>query len=339
LIKELVSVIIPCYNGAKYLAQALESVKWQTWQNWECILIDDGSTDNSAEIFKNYAQNDSRFRYFYQRNSGAASARNKGLDVANGEFIQFLDADDIILPERLKLCIDQFKLHPEVDVVYTDYICFDGNTGFTHFLPAKVPFDDFTRAFMFHLDLSFVILMHSFLFRRDLILKNKFDEALHSHAEDMDCWIRIALSGAKFLYIDEILSIYRRSENTLARDEVKLYLAKLGIMEKYKNNPKTIEYISEYTNTVQHYSERLAIAYVMNKEFSKGIQKMKRVWNSASIVSKFKFLLWICLMVLFSKNTVFRLRDSILKVFKKANKVVYNWRPPEIVKNLLDVNA
>lgn len=100
----LVSIIIPCYNQAAYLPKAITSLQAQTLTNWECIIVDDGSTDNSAEIAANAALKDERIRLIQKLNGGSASARNVGIKHAKGEFIQFLDADDYL---------DQYKLEKQ----------------------------------------------------------------------------------------------------------------------------------------------------------------------------------------------------------------------------------
>ena len=92
----LVSIIIPCYNQGNLLVNALGSVLKQSLSAWECIIINDGSTDNSAEIAKAFCAKDKRFTYIYQQNGGSATARNTGLKHVQGKYIQFLDADDII---------------------------------------------------------------------------------------------------------------------------------------------------------------------------------------------------------------------------------------------------
>lgn len=92
--KGLVSIIVPIYNVAQYLEECLNSVLMQTYANWECILIDDGSTDNSSEICRKFTSRDTRFKYFYKQNGGLSSARNEGLRKAKGDFITFLDSDD-----------------------------------------------------------------------------------------------------------------------------------------------------------------------------------------------------------------------------------------------------
>lgn len=102
----LISVIIPVYNREKYVSEAIESVLKQTYQFLDIIVIDDGSTDKSAEIIKSFG---SKIRYFYQENSGISSALNHGLKVAKGEFIAFLDSDDLWTENKLNLQIKVLK--------------------------------------------------------------------------------------------------------------------------------------------------------------------------------------------------------------------------------------
>ena len=104
-----VSMIIPIYNSEKYLAQCLESVIKQSYKNYEVILIDDGSTDASGKICEKYVDIDKRFAVYYQKNQGASTARNKGLDAAGGDIIIFLDSDDIIFPSFLETIVDLFE--------------------------------------------------------------------------------------------------------------------------------------------------------------------------------------------------------------------------------------
>ena len=111
----LVSVIIPVYNGERYLAEAIESVLAQTYRPLEIIVVDDGSTDGSAEVAKRFG---SPVRYCFQPNSGAGAARNQGADLARGSFLAFLDADDIWLADKLALQIAAFDADPKMDMVF-----------------------------------------------------------------------------------------------------------------------------------------------------------------------------------------------------------------------------
>ena len=104
-----VSVIVTCYNQEAFLNESLGSVARQTYRDWECIIIDDGSTDTSAQIAKSWQEKDARFRYFYQENKKVSGARNAGLSKVEGDLIQFLDGDDIFLPTKLEESVKAFS--------------------------------------------------------------------------------------------------------------------------------------------------------------------------------------------------------------------------------------
>ncbi|MDO5463148.1 MAG: glycosyltransferase family 2 protein [bacterium] len=109
------SIIIPVYNVAPYLRECLESVLAQSFTDWECICIDDGSTDDSGEILDAYAEKDARFRVFHQANAGVSATRNAGLQAAQGEWVWFVDGDDLIFPTALASIAQGIIAHPEVD--------------------------------------------------------------------------------------------------------------------------------------------------------------------------------------------------------------------------------
>jgi glycosyltransferase involved in cell wall biosynthesis len=111
----LVSVVIPVYNCERYLAEAIESVLNQKYRPIEIIVVDDGSTDDSAEVANRF---DSSVRYFYQARSGAGAARNRGVGLSKGEYLAFLDADDIWIEDKLRLQMGVFKSNPEADFVF-----------------------------------------------------------------------------------------------------------------------------------------------------------------------------------------------------------------------------
>lgn len=170
----VVSIIIPCYNQAIYLEKAIGSLQAQTLEAWECIIVDDGSTDNSLEIAARMALHDARIRVMQKLNGGSASARNMGLDHAQGEYIQFLDADD---------SIDEYKLERQVslmrsrqsDISYTAY-CYtyaDGSRS-----AARYALLDATRIIT-HWGLDGSIPPHAFLYKASFLKTNQlvFDEA------------------------------------------------------------------------------------------------------------------------------------------------------------------
>jgi len=118
----LVSIVVPVYNGERFLAEALNSVLNQTYQNWECIIVDDGSSDQSLEIAMEFSKRfPGKFRVLSQANSGQSSARNSGIAEALGEFIAFLDCDDVWHTDKLATQLDAFSLHDNLALSMTSY--------------------------------------------------------------------------------------------------------------------------------------------------------------------------------------------------------------------------
>jgi glycosyltransferase involved in cell wall biosynthesis len=118
----LVSIIIPCYNRAHIVSETINSVLAQSYERFEMILIDDGSTDETREVISGYS--DPRIRYFYQANGGLSAARNAGLNVAEGEFIAFLDSDDLWHDWKLGAQLEIFRRHPEAGLIWSDMSTF-----------------------------------------------------------------------------------------------------------------------------------------------------------------------------------------------------------------------
>ena len=114
----MISVIIPCFNYGHLIAETIDSVLKQTYSSIEIIVIDDGSTDNTEEVLKNHTQNDKRVNYYKYPNAGLGVARNRGLEKAIGNFIQFLDADDLVEKQKFEVQLQIFEEHPQADIVY-----------------------------------------------------------------------------------------------------------------------------------------------------------------------------------------------------------------------------
>lgn len=128
--KPLVSIIVPCYNYGKYVKDAISSIKKQTYDNYECIIIDDGSTDNSAEIIKAEIKDYKNFKYVYQNNAGAANARNNAINMSSGKYIICVDADDIIYCDYIKNAVAYMEKHNECVLFYgkANYLFDNGTT-------------------------------------------------------------------------------------------------------------------------------------------------------------------------------------------------------------------
>lgn len=162
-----VSIIVPCFNQASFLPKAIASLQAQTFANWECIVVDDGSTDNTAELVSNEALKDARIRLVQQLNGGSASARDKGLEEAKGEYIQFLDADDTMALEKLERQVALME-RDGLDISYTAF-CSEDNQGQqteprTHALSLT--------KILTKWGLGASTPIHAFLYRADFIRKN-----------------------------------------------------------------------------------------------------------------------------------------------------------------------
>ena len=121
-----VSIIMPVYNKEKYLKNSLESVINQTFSDFDLLVINDGSTDHSLDVIQEYAAKDSRIKCFSQNNQGVSAARNVGLELAHGEWIQFLDGDDLICKNYLMECVPVAKKN-NVDILFTDFLNINDN--------------------------------------------------------------------------------------------------------------------------------------------------------------------------------------------------------------------
>src|SRR5688572_4652758 len=206
--KPLVSIIIPCYNYGKYLAETINSVLDQSYSHWECIIVDDGSTDNTREVSAQFCKQDGRFNYFYQANAGLSAARNTGLYNASGQYIQFLDADDKIEAEKLRSQVAYFLDHSQVDILYGDVTYFSGeNRPMTQSLngdnKAWMPqLSGKGRKELKRLIRNNIMAVNCALVKRHLFNSvGYFDEQLKA-LEDWDFWIRCAVENCYFQYYE-----------------------------------------------------------------------------------------------------------------------------------------
>lgn len=146
--RPLVSVIVPTFNRAALLPRALDSIVAQTFSDWEIVLVDDGSTDETGEVANRYAHElGERFQYVRRANTGCCGARNDGISRARGSFVAFLDSDDEFLPEKLERQLELFRDRPELGLVYCDYSCIDlEGRRFPSAFDEKLPFAREVRA-------------------------------------------------------------------------------------------------------------------------------------------------------------------------------------------------
>lgn len=208
----LISIIIPCYNQGSFLDETLTSVLNQTYTNWECIIVNDGSPDNTKEVAQKWVEKDNRFIYFYKENGGVSSARNLGIEKAKGDFIQFLDADDLLEENKLQISIEAIHQH-EVEVVCCNYLMFIESVYNTQ--PPFSQLGDFEFTFYNlarYWNNGFTIPIHCWFFKASLLENIEFPEGLTAQ-EDWVVWLRIFQKSPKSFYISDQLAFYRINSN------------------------------------------------------------------------------------------------------------------------------
>jgi glycosyltransferase involved in cell wall biosynthesis len=199
-----VSVVMPAFNAAEFLDEAISSILEQTFRDFEFLIIDDGSTDSTASILAKYGKADSRLRVFRQSNEGMISALNRGCRLARGRYIARMDADDVSLPHRIERQVDYMEKNPRVGIVgtWTTQIERDGSVR-GNWCPSPLP--KFLRWKHF-----FGGCVHhpSVLIRRDVLEKIDFYRPDAVHVEDLDLWLR-ASAITEFGNVPEVLLKYR----------------------------------------------------------------------------------------------------------------------------------
>lgn len=262
---KLVSIIIPCYNQAQYLDAALQSVLNQTYSIWECVIVNDGSIDKSEEIAKNWVAKDSRFIYLDKENGGVSSARNYGIEKANGSYIQFLDADDVLDNNKLELSLNKLINNENdlIKMVITNFRMFTENP-----YNSTIPYCTLnTQLFNFESLLyqwneTFSIPIHCGFFEASLFENVRFPENLTAQ-EDWIAWVNLFKNGSQAIFIDKPLALYRRNVTSRTMTE-NLLVDQLKAYEYFKNNLSEAEFhklsvilISRYYKSANYFKGKL----------------------------------------------------------------------------------
>jgi glycosyltransferase involved in cell wall biosynthesis len=219
----MVSVIIPTFNRRDYITTALDSVLAQTYKNYEIVVIDDGSSDDTKEVLKPY-QN--IIRYFYQENKGISGARNRGIRESRNDYIALLDSDDYWLPEKLKWQVDRIRKEPECGMVATrcSSIASDGTFRKKN-RPGKSGWilNDIFKA-------NFIRTSSVLITRKCFDTVGLFDESL-PEGEEYDLWLRIA-KQYPIAFINEPLTVYTDNPHGVSTDSLAGRLIRLKVLEK-----------------------------------------------------------------------------------------------------------
>ena len=249
-----VSVITPTFNCAAYLERALQSVFAQTYTDYEVIVVNDGSTDDTGEIIARWHD---RVRYLYQPNRGLPAARNVAVAISGGEFLAYLDADDMWLPDKLRQQVAYMDAHPECGLVHTDQMLIDEND--------RQVFPDWYRQGKDSEAQGFCLmeLLRNCCIQVPTVLERRvcfdrvggFDERFR-RVEDYLHWLRVVLEGYAVGYIDSQLAMYRLREGSLTGNRAAMIEATIEMFRVLVEEHSLFERVPEASNLVRH---RMAI--------------------------------------------------------------------------------
>lgn len=278
----LVSVIVPSYNSAKYLADTIQSIIDQTYQNWELILVDDGSTDNTKEIVT--AFEDPRVKYIHTENRGNYFARNLGLEHAKSEFIAFLDADDVWLPKKLELQVEFFLANENLGICATDFNVFM-NDQMEEFY--AITLGPEKKAQMESEDLFKNMLIANFMatssvmIRRSALGQNCCFDTEMQNAMDYDMWLRI-MANYESKFLPQVCVLRREHDKNISKDRITTTKAIMYILSKVKSKQHDSKYYSEkYDDLIEERVDSLeydlAVAYLKKENFKMALFHINKV--------------------------------------------------------------
>jgi glycosyltransferase involved in cell wall biosynthesis len=226
----LISVVIPAWNAASVIAQTLESARTQTFRNFEAIIVDDGSTDDTAAVVRRFCETNARSILIQQPHGGVSVTRNTAIERARGEWIAFLDADDVWLPQKLERQVNLSREDPRANLLFTNYFFWDGERDLSVYYPdgRSLPEGDATRELIF----GDMFGMATGMVRRETLrVAGLFDPDLPL-SQDWDMWLRIGERGLWARGLREPLVRYRRWPGSRTMNRLKSAENNARVLEK-----------------------------------------------------------------------------------------------------------
>lgn len=218
---EMISIIIPTYNRAHLIGETLNSILAQTYENWECIIIDDGSTDNTTEILQRYKEEDTRFQFFARPNGipkGANACRNYGFEFIRGKYVKWFDSDDIMLPDHLRILVNSIK-HDSLDFAVGDSVNFKDETGESYGKPyvfnrngKEITIEAFATQ-------KIGWITDDFLCKAETIGDLRFNTLITTDGDEYNFFTRFLLKNENGKFINEILTKHRLHSDSLSSPE------------------------------------------------------------------------------------------------------------------------
>ncbi len=224
----IVSIIVPSYNSAHLIPTTLDSILQSQCTAYEVLIIDDGSIDKTKEVIAPYLL-DKRFKYIYQTNKGLAGARNTGIEHAKGEYLVFLDSDDVILPKKLQVQSDYLNQHPDIDIAFSDSQWFvEDDLKDTR----PVNFPVYEGDVLTYLLYGNFMHVNAVMVRTEKVKRAKCFDLNFKELEDWDLWMRLAIDGSLFGYTKGIFSKVRIRKGSMTSDQMRMNKAMVRVLEK-----------------------------------------------------------------------------------------------------------
>ncbi len=276
--RPLVSINLCCYNSEKYLRETLQSIISQTYANWELVIVDDGSSDSTEAIISDFKNQNHRINYHYQQNKGIAASRNKALELSKGEYVAFIDHDDLWLPDKLEKQVAILEEHSEADFLYGNYFVMKGSRKMSA-LSKRQPQGRVFEQFLCHYPVAIL----TTVVRKKAVerLGELFDKNL-ALAEDFDFFLRL-LYNSKAVYQDKPSAVYR----------VHGGMSSVTFMEKWPNEIAYV--IKKFGCLYQNFENDYADALGGNKLFAaylhaKMYMKQGNLLSARMQIAPYKFL-------------------------------------------------
>lgn len=240
---KLVSVIMPAFNAEKHISESIESVIAQTYKNWELVIVDDGSTDDTGTIAKHYTARDIRIKYIYQENQKQGASRNNGIKISKGNLIAFLDSDDVWVAEKLEIqlrCLND----NEVDLVYSAGFVFFNDisepTNTYNTISETVSGDEGVTKLLRQ---NFIPIPSVLVSKKALNEVGGFDTSLEiQNVEDYHLWLKLMIKGFSFYGIPDRLFYYRQHESQVTAADPYAFEKVITMLCSHLNYPKRMDF-------------------------------------------------------------------------------------------------
>jgi len=317
----LISIVVPCYNYGEYLKETLDSVFNQSYKNWECIVVDDGSTDNTFEVVNSFMQRDDRFFYYYQSNNGLSSARNTGINAAKGNWIQFLDADDILHYDKFSIQLSLASALPEIDIFFSSFFYFKEKEEILNMTNCRLRATETKYTILSSEEVLNRLFKYNLTVVNAPILSKKiakkvgnFDCKLES-LEDWDYWTRAAILGIDFCKIETVipLAFVRKhaksmstNRNVMRGSRIKLFHKTRGLLNttiEVESNKAKMRLPKQLISGLKYFYGDLAFEEIQMGSFWKGLK-----WILLFRYSSFSDILF------FIQHGLYSIKLRILKI-------------------------